>query len=371
MAQLQAGLTPQDIAGQLRAAGWTDELISAAFTAAREQLTPTVTPAPAPATVSSTDSPSHTQPAATAQQLPEPIKRGRLKTGWLLFKQSLGVIKTNPGLSRYVVMTMVWSIGIFGVFVAILILDSFNGHLLTTTSVNTDGTTSHYATLPGLLIGAIVAFLGTFVTYFYGTALSSHVLAIFRGTTSTYQQHIAHAKTRIVAIATYALIATVVGYLLRLIEERFRLVGWIIARILGALWTLATSFVLPIIADSEESGPQSIKHSVGLFKKTWGETIVSRVSLTGLITIIYLFVGIPATIVLAILLSMLIGPFGFLAALIIYILGMIVLIALSSLASSILNVSLYYYAQYGVIPPSFSPELLASVFVPKKSKSKK
>lgn len=371
MAQLQAGLTPQDIAGQLRGAGWTDELIATAFAAAREQLTPIATPASVQTTPDPTVSASHEQPAVTAQRLPEPIKRGRLKTGWLLFKQSLGVIKTNPGLSRYVVMSMVWSIGIFGVFVAILILDSLNGQLLSVKSVDANGSTSHYATLPGLLIGAVVAFLGTFVTYFYGTALSSHVLAIFRGTTSTYQQHIARAKTRIVAIATYALIATVVGYLLRLLEERFRIVGWIIARILGALWTLATSFVLPIIADSEESGPQSIKHSVGLFKKTWGETIVSRVSLTGLITIVYIFVGIPVTIVLAILLGMLIGPFGVLVALIIYVLGVIVLMTLSSLASNILNVSLYYYAQYGVIPPSFSPELLAGVFIPKKSKTKR
>jgi len=372
LAQLQAGLTPEDITGQLRAAGWPDTAIQAAFSAAQQQLAPApvaIAPEPTPAIDAPATLPSEQQPVQQVQvQLPQPIKRGRLKTGWLLFKQSLRVIKDNPGLSRYVIMSMVWSLGIFAVVVTIAILDATHAQTFFYKAIDSTGKSSYTATLPGLLLLAVSGFMATFATYYYGVALSSHVLSIFRGTPSDYKQHIALARTKLVAIATYALIATVIGYLLRLLEERFKLVGFIISRILGALWTLATSFVLPIIADSDESGPKAIKHSVGLFKATWGETIVSRISLTGLIVLLYVVVGLPLVILLAVVLGSTIGMAGIIIALALYLIGIIVLAVLNTLASNILNVCLYYYAQYKVIPPSFSPELLASVFIEKKKK---
>ena len=359
-AQLHAGHTPQDITEQLRIAGWSDDQITAAFEQYKSQMT----------LAASDNATSDQEPAAPAQ-LPTPVKRGKLKTGWLLFKQSLAVIKLNPGLSRYVVMTMLWSIGIFGVFTAVLIFDGMNSNYLITTYIDADGAEGFNPSLLGFVVFGVFGFIGTFTTYFYGAALSSHVLAIFRGKSSTYDQHIARAKTRIPAIAVYALISTVVGYILQLLEERLKFVGWIISRILGALWTLATSFVLPIIADSEESGTQSIKNSVSIFKKTWGETIVSRVSLGGLVGLIYILVAVPVTIGLALGLGSFMGVAGLFIALGVFMLGTIILSVLGSLATGILNVSLYYYAQYGLIPPSFSPELLAGVFVAKKAKKQK
>jgi hypothetical protein len=47
---------------------------------------------------------------------------------------------------------------------------------------------------------------------------------------------------------------------------------------------------------------------------------------------------------------------------------MVALSILISLATNILNVCLYYYAQYHAVPPAFDPALLASVFVEKKKK---
>jgi hypothetical protein len=371
LAQLQAGLTPEDITGQLRAAGWPDTAIQAAFSAARQQLIPApvaMTPEPTPTVDTPVTLPNEPQPVQQVQQLPQPIKRGRLKTGWLLFKQSLRVIKDNPGLSRYVIMSMAWSLGIFAVVVTIAIFDATHAQTFFHEAIDSTGKSSYTATLPGLLLLAVSGFLATFATYYYGVALSSHVLAIFRGTPSDYKQHIALARTKLTAIAMYALIATVVGYLLRLLEERFKLVGFIISRILGALWALATSFVLPIIADSNESGPKAIKHSVSLFKANWGETIVSRISLVGLIVLLYVVVGLPLFILLAVVLGSTIGIVGIIITLALYLIGMIVLAVLNTLASNILNVCLYYYAQYKVIPPAFSPELLASVFIEKKKK---
>lgn len=344
--QLQAGLTVQDISAQLAAAGWPNEAIQAAFAAAGQQL---ATPTP-------------------DVQLPEPVKRGRLKTGWLLLKQSLSVIKQNPGLSRYMIMSMVFSLGLTIILAAVFIFDFLNSQTLITSDVSVDGESSFMPTLAGLVVIIVSGFLGTFVTYYYAAALSSHVLGIFRGTPGDYRSHIGVARTKLPAIASYALIATVVGYLLRLLEERFQWIGLIVSKILGALWTLATSFVLPIIADGNESGPAAIKRSVSLFKANWGETIVSRVSLIGLVTLVYLLISIPLLLIVIISSASVIGVIGIIIVIALFILGIVVLSIVGALAENILNVSLYYYAQYRAIPPAFSPDLLASVFVQKKKK---
>jgi ABC-type multidrug transport system fused ATPase/permease subunit len=351
--QLQQSLTPDDIATQLRTAGWPEADIATGFMAAQSQLTPT---------------PTEGAPSQTPVQLPPPIARGRIKTGWLLFKQSIRVIKDNPGLSRYMIMSMVYSLTILAIVAVIVIFDITHDQVLYIEETDAAGDSTIYPTLPGLIILIAMGYISTVITYYYGTALSAHVLGIFRGTQSTYREYIALARKRLPAIATYALIATIVGYILRAIEERFKFVGVIVARIFGALWVLATSFVLPIIADTNENGLRAIKQSGGLFKANWGETITGRVTLTGLLVILYLLIGIPLTIVLAVALGTVAGMVGVIIAIILFFIGIVVISVLEILATNILNVSLYYYAKYKVIPPSFSPELLASVFVDKKKK---
>lgn len=375
--QLQRGLTSDDIATQLRTAHWPEPDIAAGFAAAFAQMAPAEAPVATPeavaATITATPLVAASEPAAqtTQQQLPPPIKRGRMKTGWLLFKQSLRVIKDNPGLSRYMIISMVFSLVIFAILIAVFLIDINGSQYLAYLALDANNELTPAPTLAGLVVLIITGFIGTFITYYYAAALSSHVLGIFRGTPGTYAQHIGVARGRLPAIAVYALIATTVGLILRTLEERFKFVGWIAARLFGALWNLATSFVLPIIADTNESGVSSIKQSVRLFKATWGETITSRVSLGGLIFLIYFLVAIPASVVVALAFGFLFGAVGYIIAASLFFIGIIVLSVLEVLASNILNVSLYYYAQYKVVPPSFSPELLASVFASKKAKKQR
>jgi hypothetical protein len=350
--QLQRGLSPADITAQLRNAGWKEADISAGFSAAQTNIVPSPVVA-------------GTNPV----QLPPPIVKGRMKTGWLIFKQSIRFISDNPGLVRYIIMSLLFTLIIFGILIVIILLDS-NGSqtLFYTTYDSVADKTTYGATGLGIIVAALFGYIGTFVTYYYGVALASHVLAIFHAKPGTYKDHIALARKRLPAIALYALIATVVGYILRMIEERFKIVGLIISRIIGVLWALATTFVLPIIADTNENAPQSIKHSIALFKSNWGETITGRIALTGFLFLIYFLIGIPVTIGLTLGLGMLFGVVGVIIAIVLFVIGIIVISTLEVLASNVLNVSLYYYAQYKTIPPSFSPELLASVFVAKKAK---
>lgn len=365
MSQLQAGLTPADITTQLRNAGWQEADIETAFSSAQAQLVPA--PLPNASKIQTNEPTQSTQ--QTPQQLPQPIKRGRIKTGWLLLKQSLIIVKTNPALWRYMIASMAWSILILLILFAILIFDDNNGQVLLAEAIE-NGETVYNPTLLGYaVVVPIVVMLAT-VTFYYATALSSHLLSIFKAQQTSYRQNIAVARKKLPAIFTFALMSVIVGYILKMIE-RNRLIGYIVAKIFGVIWTLGTVFVIPIIADRDENGASAVKDSVNLFKRTWGETIVGRIGLEALIYLFYLLIMFPVGFILVIIMGILFGTGGVLIVFALFIIASIVLGIISSLATNVINVSLYYYATYGAVPPSFNPELLASVFVPKKQKKQK
>lgn len=345
--QLQSGLSIETVTAQLKNAGWQDAAVQAEMAFA---LQPVQTAA---------------QQSAQTTTLPPPLQQSRMKTGWQLFKQSFSIIKNNPGLSRYVAASTGWVILLVVILAGIFIIDWLNLQLLSEAGLDENGDETVYVTLPGVIVLAAWTFVQTFVTLFYATALSSHVLATFKGAQTTYSTNIAAARKKLGPIATYTLISMVIGVLLRLLD-RVRFVGWIVSRILGAVWELATAFTVPLIADKSVGGIAAVKQSLSLFKSNWGETITARVSVGGFVFLIYLLITIPLTILLGFGLTMAFGFVGVVIAIALFILTTVLLAVVQALVTNVLNVALYYYATYKIVPPSFSPELLASVFTQRK-----
>jgi hypothetical protein len=375
LSQLQSGITSQDIATQLRQAGWDEAAIQAAFSsvAATIQATPTQPQAEPEATAVQSDQlvTEQQEPAEvtqnqsaeapgeqTTQTLPPPLKAGRMKVGWLLFKQSLKVIKSAPGLSLYVILSIFITLAVEILIAGIVLANLAWWHIVPA------GGFSDAAQYIGIFLFILIT---TFITYFFTVALSAHVLALFKGQTTTFADNVAIARQKIPAIATYALIATTVGFILRLIEERSQLLGKLISYFLGALWSLLTTFTLPVIADSDKSGLSSVKESFRLFKNTWGQTITSRVVLSGIAFLFYLLIILPVTVAL-VFVCLPLGTLGLLIPLGFFVITLIAFVTLVTMATNVLNVSLYYYARYGAVPPAFDPALLASVFIEKKKK---
>jgi hypothetical protein len=83
----------------------------------------------------------------------------------------------------------------------------------------------------------------------------------------------------------------------RLLGERLSFIGRLIGGLIGAGWAVATAMVVPVLA-AEDVGPlDAIGRSVTLMKETWGENLVSRVSLRlpiMLITVVLFFFWLPA-----------------------------------------------------------------------------
>lgn len=145
-----------------------------------------------------------------------------------------------------------------------------------------------------VVVNYVLIFAGYFANYFvitfFNTAIISCAVARMSGGQPTIAGGFREAFKRIHLIFGWALLSATVGMVLRIIEERSRLVGRIIAGLLGAAWTLLTYLVVPILV-VEEKGPfAALKESATLFKKTWGEQLVGNFSFG----LIFFLLSIPA-----------------------------------------------------------------------------
>jgi hypothetical protein len=85
-----------------------------------------------------------------------------------------------------------------------------------------------------------------------------------------------------------------VGTILRAIQDRLGSVGKIITGLIGVAWSIATFFVVPVIA-YENLGPiGAFKRSVLLMKEKWGEKLGATFSF-GIIQLVgFVLLAIPA-----------------------------------------------------------------------------
>lgn len=287
-------------------------------------------------------------------------KRGRIKTGWILLKHSVAVLRGNPLLLRYLGMTYAWImlttvifIGIYFVIAAVL-----------PRSADSSDSSATY-------IGYVIVFLSYLITYFiinfYAAALAANMLDIFRGQKREYDYYVGVARTKVGPIFVFSLISASVGMFLQYVAERFRVVGWIIAYFLSTAWSLGTMFVLPIIVEEEVGAPKAIGQSFRFFKKTWGESITAKITVNFPLGLIQFGLLIPFGLGLYGAISTQLVPLIILV-LVLYVLSTIALSIVGSFANSLINTALYYYAAHQQIPAAFSAEMLNSVFIPKTKK---
>lgn len=349
--QIQSGINPDEIASQLRDGGWDEASIKSAFEGVQAQIVPS-------------NPTASTNEADTATFQASGKKRGRIKTAWLLMRQSLKVLKNNKQLLRYPFMGGLITLLLTLIFGLIVFL---GGDTFYITQTDVFGDEEVYLNGPGYLIGFIYYVLAYFVIFMYNTGLAAHVLDIFRGKSEHYAHYMGRAWSKKGPIFVFSLISATVGIILHAIERRAQWLGWIISRILGALWTLANLFTIPLIVENDISAPRAIKQSAKLFISRWGENIAARITFGGLMFLLYLLVFIPFVIVTGMLFAAL-GVVGFIIWLVILFMTVIAFAVIETAASQILSTALYYYAQYQKVPAAFDAGLLNSALVPKKKK---
>jgi hypothetical protein len=213
------------------------------------------------------------------------------------------------------------------------------------------------------------AYIGLFLFYwiqftiftFFNTALLEVAMDRLDGREASTGDGLRRAWERVPIILAYAAVGATVGTVLRLIGERVGFLGKIVVGVIGFAWAVATSLVVPVLA-AEDLGPlESIKRSVELIKKAWGEDLIGNAGIGlafGVVMVMLSFCGmllfIAALVAHATALAILV--------LIVLVLTLCMLALVQATLSALYSAALYRYASGEAKTGDIDPSLLESAF---------
>jgi hypothetical protein len=267
-----------------------------------------------------------------------------------LVKTSWNILMDDKKLLVFPVLSGIVTLMVILTFVLPLL---FAGQFLNVTTIG-----------PILYYGLLFTFylVSYFVVIFFNTALITCVNARLNGKDMTAGEGLSNAVRHIGTIFAWALISATVGLILQIIHDKAGFIGQIATAIVGGVWSLVTFFVVPILILEDRGVVDSVKESVALIKKTWGESIVG----SGSIMLIFVAIGIVG--LLLVMATLFIGNmiiFGI--ALVLFILLVVVLAIVASAMQGIFVTALYTYARTGTVPAAFDKDLIQNAFVPKQA----
>jgi hypothetical protein len=295
--------------------------------------------------------------AAESSQPPAPTstpqKIGKWRGGLLIAKQSFALLKKDKEILLFPILSSVCTIILSVLFFIVIFIFfiSGNGDAL---AVESAQTTSLQETI--FIYGAlfVLYIIGAFIVAFFQAGLVTIVHARINGQDFTFRDGMQNAIRNSKKIFLWAVVTATVGIVLRFIADRSEWLGRLIAFFLGAAWGIVTFFIVPVLALEDLSIKDSIKRSAGIFRATWGETLVVNFSV-GILFFLILLGG--ATLYV---LSLFTASWAvIIITSVLFVLFLIVLSLISSTLNTIFIIALYEYAAHQKSSEYFTPELLS------------
>ncbi len=209
------------------------------------------------------------------------------------------------------------------------------------------------------MAGLIALYPMTFISVFFNVALAGAAAASLEGRPIGVREALDISWKRVGRISQWALLAAGVGFILNEVAARIPGAGRLASWLLGAAWSLATIFAVPLLA-LEGTGPlETAKGSVRLIKGKWGEGITGLVSIAAWSIIAF----VPIAIAFGAGLAVRGNDPNLGAALIAIAIGGLLLISALALATrEIFAVALYRYANGSSDTGGFAEADLAEPF---------
>jgi hypothetical protein len=214
---------------------------------------------------------------------------------------------------------------------------------------------------------AIMYFATMFLATFLNVAFYHEIMNALTGQPVSIIEGLQFAMTRWKIIFMWALFAGIVGFAIKTAERRFGIFGQIIMKLLGAVWSVACVFVIPVIVMDEDTANPFIvlKRSAQTLVKTWGESLVGYAgvsmgsSIGFLFSLLWLGGGIATAVALK---SLVLGA----AAVASWLMILFVWSYLMGVAGQIFRCALYLYATQGAMPNPYTDEMAALAWKTKK-----
>jgi hypothetical protein len=267
----------------------------------------------------------------------------RLSNGWTISMNSFKVLKENRQLVIFPILSGISLILIMGSFVTLLFASAdWDLSNVKDTSQAT-----------GIIYLFLYYLVNYFIVVFFNTALVHCTHLYFHGEEVTIEKGLKFALSRIGTILTWSLFAATVGTILRLVAENLGWLGKIIISFIGVAWSIATFFVVPVLA-YEDLGPiAAFKRSTQLMKEKWGESLGANFSF-GLVQ----FAGI---LVVSVPLFFIGSAIHILLGVALAVLGALFVIAIISAAQTIF-VSAVYHNITGDPVKHFNQQMVDNLF---------
>ncbi|MPZ99412.1 MAG: hypothetical protein GEU80_08765 [Dehalococcoidia bacterium] len=270
-----------------------------------------------------------------------------------LMKMSWRVLMKDRELILFPIMSGIVLIAAIAAFAGIGAATGSLERLDAMSSSGSTGAATEEARPVDYVLGASLYVVAYFIVIFFNAALVSAALERLRGGNPTVGSGLRAASSHLPQILGWAIIAATVGLILQAIRDRMdNFLGRMVIGFLGAAWTYATFFVIPVLV-AEGIGPiGAIKRSGGLFRETWGRQFTASFGF-GLVYIVALLIAfLPAAALFTI------SPVaGLLAGTVLFALAIGTVQALEG----IFKAALYEFS-LGERPQGFDRETLSSAY---------
>jgi hypothetical protein len=271
----------------------------------------------------------------------------RIGRGWKMTKLGMAVVRADPELLVYTLLSAVFSI-----VASIAVIFGTIGIEILFGSGSPTAEEDAAANLAIVFVGYLVI---SVITVFWNAAIiASAYERLTAGTNPSFSFGISQATKCLPQILVWGVISGTVGLLLKILESvsrgqdsplPLRIVAGLAALILGVAWWMATFFVVPILVLEKAGVVDSMKQSPNMFKETWGEEVGSHIG-TGLLQMIVILFLIVIFLPLWFL-----GEATAVLAVVLLLVGIGISVLFFTTVESVNRASLFYYAKTGQIPP--------------------
>lgn len=289
----------------------------------------------------------------TPVMAPTPQRIGKFKASLMIAKASWNLLVQDKEMLWFPILSLLASLAVFVVGMVIFFFSVLGGDIAAVEQMSESQSVSPVS-YAGLFL---VYFVSYFITIFFQTGIVAIVNGRINGQDLSFSDGLRVASDHIGKIAAWSAFSATVGVILRAISDRSAWLGKLVAGLLGAVWSIATFFIVPVLIFEKGSVMDSLRSSGDTVKKMWGEAIIVNVG-AGFVFMMLAFGGVFLFIA-----SLFTGNGTLILwsvlALILY---FFVLALISSTLDVIFRVVLYQYAKQGVVPEGISPEVLQMVF---------
>ena len=258
----------------------------------------------------------------------------RLKTGWTLTTDSVGVIRDHPALMLFPLLAGVASAAFFLLFFLPLLV------------ANLIGSGLEY------LVLFVLYFLTTFLSTYFASALVYAANEAFHGRDPEVIDSLQAVSDRLGPIVVWSIVSATVSVVLKAVEDSENPLAGVLSAIFAVGWSILTFFIVPVIVFEDVSVTSMFSRSGTTFRETWGESIGAGFGITLIVAVVGVVLALAALAVSVPVAAVFPGP-GMLLTIVL--LGGVVVFTylLSQTVWGIAKTALYLYAVEGSVPDRF------------------